>query len=62
MIAVLGYVVQYHCFYFQDYEFPKKKKNRPSVKSAYQINKNLISQPKDVLLVLKRTVSMRRFF
>ena len=33
-----------------------KKKNRPSVKSVYQINKNRISQPKQMLLVLKRTV------
>ena len=36
--------------------------NRPLVKSAYQKNNFLISQPKHMLWVLKRTVSMRRFF
>ena len=36
--------------------------NRPLVKSAYQKYNFLISQPKHMLLVLKRTVSMRRFF
>ena len=35
---------------------------RPLVKSAYQNNIFLISQPKHMLWVLKRTVSMRRFF
>ena len=35
---------------------------RPLVKSAYQKNNFLISQPKHMLWVLKRTVSMRRFF
>ena len=32
------------------------------LKSAYQKNNFLISQPKHMLWVLKRTVSMRRFF
>ena len=36
--------------------------NRPLVKSAYQKNNFLISQPKHMLWVLKITVSMRRFF
>ena len=35
---------------------------RPLVKSAYQKNNFLISQPKHMLWVLKRSVSMRRFF
>ena len=35
---------------------------RPSVKSAYQKNNVLISQTKHMLWVLKKTVSMRRFF
>ena len=35
---------------------------RPLVKSAYQKNNILPSQPKHMLWVLKRTVSMRRFF
>ena len=35
---------------------------RPLVKSAYQKNNLLISQPKHMLWVLKRTASMRRFF
>ena len=35
---------------------------RPLVKSAYQIFNFLISQSKHMLWVLKRTVSMRRFF
>ena len=35
---------------------------RPLVKGAYQKNNFLISQPKHMLWVLKRTVSMRRFF
>ena len=34
----------------------------PLVKSAYQKNYFLVSQPKHMLCVLKRTVSMRRFF
>ena len=34
--------------------------SRPLVKSAYQKNNFLISQPKHMLWVLKRTVSMRR--
>ena len=34
---------------------------RPLVKSVYQINNFLISQPKHMLWVLKRTVSMRRY-
>ena len=34
----------------------------PLVKSAYRKNNFLISQPTHVLWVLKRTVSMRRFF
>ena len=38
------------------------KYTRPLVKSAYQKNNFLISQPKHMLWVLKRTVSMRRFF
>ena len=36
--------------------------HRPLVKSAYQKNNFLISQPKHMLWVLKRTISMRRFF
>ena len=36
--------------------------NRPLVKSAYPKNNFLISQPKHMLWVLERTVSMRRFF
>ena len=32
------------------------------LKSVYQKNNFLISQPKHMLWVLKRTVSMRRFF
>ena len=36
--------------------------DRPLVKSAYQKNNFLISQPKHMLWVLKRTVSIRRFF
>ena len=39
-----------------------KTQNRPLVKSAYPKNNFLISQPKHMLWVLKRTVSMRRFF
>ena len=35
---------------------------RPLVKSAYQKYNFLISQPKHMLWVLKRTVSMRQFF
>ena len=35
---------------------------RTLVKSAYQKNIFLIPQPKHMLWVLKRTVSMRRFF
>ena len=35
---------------------------RPLVKSVYKKNNFLISQPKHMLWVLKRTVSMRRFF
>ena len=35
---------------------------KPLDKSAYQENNFLISQPKHMLLVLKRTVSMKRFF
>ena len=35
---------------------------RSFVKSAYQEIKNLVSQPKHMLWVLKRTVSVRRFF
>ena len=36
--------------------------DRPLFKSAYQKVNFLISQPKHMLWVLKRTVSMRRFF
>ena len=36
--------------------------NRPLVKSVYQIINFLISQLKHMLWVLKRTVSLRRFF
>ena len=36
--------------------------NRTLVKSAYRKFNLLISQPKNMLWVLKRTVSMRRFF
>ena len=42
-------------------KIPNKAHTRPLVKSAYQKN-NFISQPKHMLWVLKRTVSMRRFF
>ena len=35
---------------------------RPSVKSVYPKNNFLLSQPKCMLWVLKRTVSMKRFF
>ena len=35
---------------------------RPLVKSAYKKINFLISHPKHMLWVLKRTVSMRRFF
>ena len=35
---------------------------RPSVKSVYQKINFLISQPKYMLWVLKRTLSLRRFF
>ena len=35
---------------------------RPSVESVYQKNNLLVSQEKHLLWVLKRTVSMRRFF
>ena len=37
-------------------------KTRPLVKSVYQHINFLISQPKHMLWVLKRTVSMRQFF
>ena len=43
------------CFSFNSY-------TRPLVKSGKQKNNFLISQPKHMLWVLKRTVSMRRFF
>ena len=36
--------------------------NRPLVKSVYQKINFLISHPKHMLWVLKRTVSLRRFF
>ena len=39
----------------------KITQRRPLVKGAYQKN-NSISQPKHMLWVLKRSVSMRRFF
>ena len=42
------------CFHVQSH--------RPLVKSAHQKNNFLISQPKHMLWVLKRTVSIRRFF
>ena len=35
---------------------------RTLIKSVYQKNHFLISKPKHMLWVLKRTVSMRRFF
>ena len=38
------------------------KKVRPLVKSVYQLLNFLISQPKHMLWVLKRTISVRRFF
>ena len=38
------------------------KSYRPLDKSVYRKNNFLISQPKHMLWVLKRTVSMRRFF
>ena len=40
----------------------KNISKRPLVKSVYQKMIFLISQPKQMLWVLKRTVSMRRFF
>ena len=40
----------------------KSKLLRTLVKSAYQKNNFLISQPKHMLWVLQRTISMRRFF
>ena len=36
--------------------------NRPLIQNAYQKRIFLISQPKHMLWVLKRTVSLRRFF
>ena len=47
----------FHCKYKQNNEF-----NRPLVKSVYQKNNFLISQPKHMFWVLKRNISMRRFF
>ena len=46
------------------WSFPKNPTHsiKPLVKSAYQKNNFLISQPKHMLWVLKRTVSTRRFF
>ena len=44
------------------YDKPGYIRLRPIVSSAYQKNNFLISQPKHMLWVLKRTVSMRRFF
>ena len=50
----------------QNYPVGKELKtqtiSRPLVKSAYQKINFLISQPKHMLWVLKRTVSMRQFF
>ena len=37
-------------------------KDRPLVKSVYQKINFLISQPKHILWVLKKTVSLRQFF
>ena len=39
-----------------------RKSAYKKIKSAYKKNNFLISQPKHMLWVLKRTVSMRRFF
>ena len=43
-------------------QLSKLEINRPPDKSAYQKIIFLISQPKHMLWVFKRTVSMRRFF
>ena len=40
----------------------KLRNSRPLVKSGYQKINFLISQPKHMLWVLKRTVSMQQFF
>ena len=45
-----------------DQEMPQSYTNRPPDKSAQLKIIFLISQPKHMLLVLKRTVPMRRFF
>ena len=45
-----------------DYDSRRHKSHKPLVNSAYQKNDFLISQPKQMFWVLKRTVSMRRFF
>ena len=52
------------CFYLQSSRFsmPYIYATRPLVKSVYQKINFLISQPKHMLWVLKRTVSMRRFY
>ena len=44
------------------YKHPSGVFSRPLVKSAYKKKKFLISQPKPVLWVLKRIVTMRPFF
>ena len=49
-------------FIYHSNEISNPEQSRPLVKSAYQKNYFLISQPKHMLWVLKRTVSMRRFF
>ena len=46
-----------------DYNYEDIKVNyRPLVKSVLRKNNFLISEPKHMLWVLKRTVSLRRFF
>ena len=45
-------------YFFRDFLF----NTRPLVKSVYQKIKFLISKPKHMLWVLKRIVSLRRFF
>ena len=50
------------CITFSNIHYIQSIIFRPLVKSAYLKNDFLISQPKHMLWVLKRTVSMRRFF
>ena len=57
----LGLKLSKH-FMFQGQNAQGTQTHRPLVKSMYQKINFLISQPKHLLWVLKRTVSMRRFF